>query len=75
MSGNLSRSGKKRIIPNKIFLIILATEISSVYILNYVYSGMIPLDITIILGIIGFIVIMNGFSRYAEYEKSKYHGK
>ncbi len=73
---NLSGSSKKRIIPNKIFLIIFVIYISSIYILNYIYPRMMmTLYIIIPLAIIGFIVIMNGLSRYAEYEKNKYHGK
>ncbi len=72
MSVNLSKPPKKRIIKNKIFVIIFIIYISSLYILDYIYSGMIPMYIIIPLGIIGIVMMANGLSRYIDYEKSKY---
>ena len=68
MPVNISKPDKKRIIPNKIYLIILAIYILSGYILNY-YSEIMPLYLTIVFGVIGFIVVLDGLDRYAEYEK------
>jgi len=71
MPVNLSKPPKKRIIKNKIFIIILILYISFTYTLNYIYPRM-TLYIIITLGIIGFILMMDGLSRYIDYEKSKY---
>ena len=74
---NLSKPGKKRIITNKIFLIIFIIYISSVYIDVELHISQNDDELYIItpMAIMGFIVTMDGLSRYADYEKSKHYRK
>ena len=77
MTINLSKPGKKRIITNKIFLIIFIIYISSVYIDVELHISQNDDELYIItpMAIMGFIVTMDGLSRYADYEKGKHHRK
>jgi Flp pilus assembly protein protease CpaA len=71
---NLSKPIKKRKISNKLFLLIFISYVLIVNIYEHMFT-FIAFHLNIILGIIGFIMFIDGIDRYIDYIRKKRQDK
>ena len=67
---NLSKPIKKRKISNKVFLSIFIPYVVALNIYQHIFTYN-PIYLTVILGIIGFIMLVDGIDRYLDYIRIK----
>ena len=68
---NLSKPIKKRKISNEAFLSIFIPYVVALNIYQHIFTY-IPVYLTVILGIIGFIMLVDGIDRYLGYIRIKW---
>ncbi len=68
---NLSKPIKKRKVSNEIFLLIFIPYVIILNVYEHIFTN-IPVYFTVILGIIGFVMLIDGIDRYLDYIRMKW---